>query len=404
MALPVLAFSQGLKPGDTFAPAQPFEVLNDTTPQLRFHRFKGVPLLLDFWFTSCTSCLAGIPKLDSIQKHYGGRLQVVLVTWEKKEKVSRLLTGYKRLRGISLPVVTDDTLLHRLFPHETVPHKVWIDAAGKVIAITGNSALTPGNLAAFVSGRHQGMTLKEEVPAHSGELPKGQLLGMEGAGAKGPVQYAFLGGCRPGLDAKPGNAFRDSARGGMHIRAINNTLAQLYKTAWMKDASFHEARVLVEGNAAECHSGAGDEPYCFEMISSDSAHTKAYDRMRRYLDAALGVRSELQKRCRPVLVLKRQGLQLRLATTGSTPDTYVKDGRRIVENVRFGAIVNNLLNMPGYLPRPVVDETGFSGRADLVLPATFTDLPSFNRALYPYGLCLEETWREMEVIVLQPLR
>lgn len=402
LALPALAFSQGLKPGDIFAPAQQFEALNDTAPQLTFNRFKGVPLLLDFWFTTCTACLAGIPKLDSIQKQYEGKLKVVLVTWEKKEKVARMLTGYKRLRGISLPVVVEDTLLHRLFPHESVPYKVWIDAGGKVLATTDNRALTPGNLAAFVAGKTQGLApgAAAQTP---GELPPGQLLITDNLSLKAPVEYMFLCGYRPGLAAKPGIAFRDSTGRGLHIRAVNNTLAQLYKTTWGKETSFHESRVVFDEQ--ECRTESeGQQRYCFEMISSDTVRARSYERMRRHLDAALGVRSSLQKRSTPVLVLKRQGAHLPITSSGNTPDIYEKNGRLIVENTRFAAVVSNLLNSPGYLPWPVVDETGYTGRADLELPLTFTDICSFNRALEPYGLYLETSTRELELIVLQPSR
>ena len=405
LALPALAFSQGLQPGDVFATAHRFEALNHTAPQLRFDRSFGKPLLLDFWFTSCVACLAGIPKLDSIQKVYGDRLQIVLVTLEKKEKVAAMLKGYKRLRGVTLPVIVEDTLLHRLFPHESVPHKVWIGADGRVRAITGNGALTPGNLAAFVGGKNLALPPQEEAANPTYELSPAQLLITDSGSETGPVAYTFLGGHRPRLATKPGLAFRDSARGGLHIRAVNNTLAQLYKTAWSRNTSFHESRVVFDGREeAYGPAGRGQQLYCFEQISPDTLRTKAYERMRYYLDAAFGVSSSLQKRSIAVYVLKQKDRQLHLSTAGSTPDTYVQEGRRIIENVRFPAIVNLLLNSPGYLPRPVVDETGFTGRADLELPFPFTGLPSFNRALETYGLCLEEATRELEVIVLQPLR
>ncbi|MBK8087718.1 MAG: redoxin domain-containing protein [Chitinophagaceae bacterium] len=47
--------------------------------------FRNKLLILDFWNTTCISCIKAFPKLDSIQKLFGNRVQIVLVNRESKD-------------------------------------------------------------------------------------------------------------------------------------------------------------------------------------------------------------------------------------------------------------------------------------------------------------------------------
>ncbi len=75
-------------------------------------------------------------SLTSIHcKKFGNRIQIVVVSAEDKERVKRFLQTNKIAAKTILPVITADTMLNALFPHTALPHEVWINDEGRIVAI-----------------------------------------------------------------------------------------------------------------------------------------------------------------------------------------------------------------------------------------------------------------------------
>src|SRR3569833_157804 len=128
--LAVSTRARDLKVGDKVANIQLGQLVNSNGMPLTLAGFNGKALILDFWAVWCSTCLAHFPLADSLQREFHSQLQVLLVdaanTGDKKERVLACL------KGLSLPSVTGDTTLIKLFPHFYIPHYVWIDNEGIV--------------------------------------------------------------------------------------------------------------------------------------------------------------------------------------------------------------------------------------------------------------------------------
>ncbi|MGJ1413724.1 TlpA family protein disulfide reductase [Sphingobacterium multivorum] len=108
------------------------------TALVELAQYKGKPLLLDFWSTSCGACIYYFSKLIDIQKYYKGALNVLLVnSFVKRDNyatINRMADDV--LRTHNLPSVYQDDYLIKLFPHDPIPHYVWISDEGRISAIT----------------------------------------------------------------------------------------------------------------------------------------------------------------------------------------------------------------------------------------------------------------------------
>lgn len=102
-------------------------------------KYKGKLLILDFWATWCGSCVSKLPMIDSLQNE-NEQLKIVLVNSTKvKEKPNAIQSFFaSHPIGGKLPMGTIicDTLLTQMFPFKVLPHLIWIDAGGMVVAIT----------------------------------------------------------------------------------------------------------------------------------------------------------------------------------------------------------------------------------------------------------------------------
>lgn len=97
--------------------------------------YKRDLIVLDFMTSTCTNCLASIPKIKKLQESYSGHLKIIPVAYESEQIMTEALKRSGNFDNLSLDFVVNDTVFNRLFPHRTVPHLVWL-YKGKVAAVT----------------------------------------------------------------------------------------------------------------------------------------------------------------------------------------------------------------------------------------------------------------------------
>jgi len=138
--------------------------IGDQLPEITFHHmigyedsivkisdFKGKILILDYWATWCHSCIDSFSHSDSLQTHFGNAIKIMLVDSKDTRDNEHNIQGFYERRSKSnpdfkLPSICLDTVLNRLFPHWSIPHCVWINKKGTVIAITGSEEVTAVNI------------------------------------------------------------------------------------------------------------------------------------------------------------------------------------------------------------------------------------------------------------------
>lgn len=97
-------------------------------------KYRGKPLILDFWATWCTSCMANFPKLDHFREVYGNNMSFLLVN--SYDTDTSKVAGVFEEGNVKIPSIVLDGFLKQLFPHQAVPIYVWIDDFGRLGAIS----------------------------------------------------------------------------------------------------------------------------------------------------------------------------------------------------------------------------------------------------------------------------
>lgn len=152
-----LEHQKGLQVGDRVPDIQ-FQMYNYSKSTIKLSDFRGKLVILDFWATWCGTCIAAFPKMDSIQASFKGKVQVLLVnsvqsTLDSQKKISDFFKKRKEKgKVIKLGSTIEDSAALKLFPHNAIPHYVWISPDGIVLGITGSDEISYENIKKILDG------------------------------------------------------------------------------------------------------------------------------------------------------------------------------------------------------------------------------------------------------------
>nr|WP_121269904.1 thioredoxin domain-containing protein [Pedobacter schmidteae] len=103
-------------------------------------KLKGKLIILDFWSTTCGTCINGFPRMSELQKEFGDSLQIYLVnTIENDDKISKWIKNLnsksyvRKVIPQNLKIITSKKLA-TLFPLvNEIGYSVWIGKDGKFL-------------------------------------------------------------------------------------------------------------------------------------------------------------------------------------------------------------------------------------------------------------------------------
>ncbi len=105
-----------------------WKIRNINGEEIKFEKFKGKPIFLNFWATWCRPCLIELPTIKNLMDSLHNNVNFVLVTNEDKKYVEIL---FKR-KGYSLPVYFAKEE-PQCFSHSAIPSTFIIDKSGNIV-------------------------------------------------------------------------------------------------------------------------------------------------------------------------------------------------------------------------------------------------------------------------------
>jgi len=409
-------YSQRLDIGDKVPAVTIGNVINNASSDIRLSDYHGQLVILDFWATWCSPCIAMFPKTDSLQKVFGGKVRFLPVTYQSEKDVRRLLSRIPALNGLNLPIVVGDTTLNRLFPHKELPHYVWIDQNGVVLAITGSEEITPVKIESILSG--SGLTLEEKkdvILPYNRERP---LLLNDLGFTKDDLHYGMsLTGYKEGLSMRsdrlryPDGSFR-------RITVTNSTIRKLLAIAHTnKEHYFHYNRVLLEVDDPSklvmpdpditsrqvIREWMREHTYCYEIMVPRHLSDSISSIMRRDLTRLFPqYRASIEKRNVKCLVLVRTSDVDRIKTSGKPVDFSFDFMGASMTNCSISLLMSHLNGTRlQLLDTPVIDGTGYSGKIDIRLQGNLSDVKTLRKALHAYDLDLVTRFMDIDMLVIR---
>ncbi|HUX85244.1 MAG TPA: TlpA disulfide reductase family protein [Chitinophagaceae bacterium] len=392
--------SRPLKIGQDCPDVEMKPIINYGKDSARISDFRGKYLILDFWATWCSGCIAMLPREDSLQKEFKGKVEFLPVDYERAGAVQDFLKAYKKRKGIIVPSVAEDTILVKLFPHQLLPHFVWIDTGGKVMAITGSDQICADTVQAVLDGQRI-LVRKYDISIKVRDsLPF--LVNGNGGQCNDLIYHSVITGFMPGINAQMHFDPKDSIKG-LKIRCLNVSPLDLINWGFsagglefqkcttilnVQDSSDFTTGLTGEQNA----EWAQDHEFCFELIVPLYMEGQFFDilhsEIRNFIRARFHASVKVEKRMTRAWVLVRTSKVDKIASKGGEPASFFNEAE--------GAHIRNeyLMVLYEYLrviymqnsKYPLVDSADYLKKVDLNLDARLSDMGSVNKALVKYDL------------------
>ncbi|UZJ63235.1 redoxin domain-containing protein [Sphingobacterium sp. KU25419] len=222
-----------LKIGDQVPDILINNIVNNDKRSIRTADYKDKLLVLDFWERSCGTCIASMPKLDSLQGVFGDQIKLLSVTWESEEVITKFFKTNRYLNEHTPPVhrasAVGDRILRSYFRYESNPHVVWM-YKGKVVAITGYDYINQDNIQTLLDGKSVVWPLKND--SFDPMYPLMQLNGLSTEVMDSPYYgYSVLTGLSNsmGIGLSGIHFKQDSVRNISRLALFNYNLASVYQ-------------------------------------------------------------------------------------------------------------------------------------------------------------------------------
>lgn len=401
--------SNGLAIGDRVPEVVVKGVINYSTSELKLSDLKGRLVILDFWATWCSPCLAAFPKTDSLRKSFGDKLFILPVTYQSKADVEKVFARSKKLSALSIPMAVGDKTLHDLFPHRELPHYVWIDASGRVAAITGPQEVSYGNISKMLA---EGVSMRAKVDPMKDYSPATPFLIQDLGITRSHIRFQslltdYVDGVASRMDIE-----RDVNGQISRIAMVNAWSQWLFALAWSSDTlAFKRNRIALEvKDPKRLISHAIGEPFkdwlkgngfCYELSIPPHLGGQALEIMRKDLERLFPqYKASIEKRKMQCLALVRTSANDKIKSTRlafkATSDAF----GLTVEHAPMRVVVRELSRYLMHLDTPLVDASGYTSTVDISFEADLSSPEAIRHALKKYDLDLVAKEALVDVLVI----
>lgn len=397
-----------LKPGDELPDFVIPKIIHSSKRSLNIFEFKDRLLIIDFWATTCSGCVAALPKMEMLQKRFGEKIKILPVTYEPEYLVLSFWKQNKYIKNLTLPSVIEDKIFKTYFKYQVMPHEVWV-YKGKVIAITPSEYVDESNINRVLSGEHINWPVKNDFYVFDRSKPLFIPNTNQVDTSNTFMKYSAISDYKEGVSSElTGGAgvVRDAQKKTVRAYFVNGPIFNIYNFYWgtiirkndtlIRPASgtilpnqviwqvSDKSKYIYESKSGYSQDWIRKNGICFESLNADSGQTdeQIYKIAISDLNGLLGLKVRWEKRKEKVLVLVKTG-KVKQSLKG---ESYPISG------------IDYKLNQ--YAENPYVFSDCKTDTSHIKLDIkSWTDLTSIRNALNNYGYDLREEQREVHKLI-----
>ena len=125
------------------------DILNYTSTSSTLNKLKSNITIIDFFGTWCAPCIKALPELKTYQQKFKDDLQIILVSTESKDKLSKFIGSRQ---PFAFPMIVDaDNTFNNAFKPPSYPYTIVLDKNLNILLIANAADLTETILEKFIA-------------------------------------------------------------------------------------------------------------------------------------------------------------------------------------------------------------------------------------------------------------
>jgi thiol-disulfide isomerase/thioredoxin len=389
--------------------------------------FTGKYLIMDFWTTTCISCVESFPKISELQQEFKGKMDFLMVGMDRPgvkdyTKIETMYNKYRDRYHLDLSMVFDSAIFTQ-FDIPSVPHLIWILPDGTIKTITSSTDLKKENIDEFIN--NQPISLrdisKEEDKTENSFDYKKQLL-INGNG--GPDSVYLFRSILSKWDSTTNVSKVWRTGYNARFQVLGLPLKLLYYYAYFgtdvpmyainEDTLYTEVsnQLVLEtkdsGLFVTDRSSKNRFNCAIEIPGRKASRLIVMNQLQNLLQNYFGLYAKVVTRKMPCWkLMSLPGTRIKLRTKSKTKALYAlgdeyktfSPAQIEFENRPIHLLLTALYAFNPYEP-PFLNETGIDYSIDLNLEAIMTDLEDTRRELHKLGLDLVKSTTPLRTIVI----
>ncbi|MES2454439.1 MAG: TlpA disulfide reductase family protein [Bacteroidota bacterium] len=409
---------QKLNIGDTL-PKYPLKMMNYPEYTADLQDFKGKILILDFWESSCLSCLESWPKLIKLQDQFKDKIQILTINaHEDQKKIKEVISRQERIYNykMTLPVSFGDPKIKQLFPYFSLPHIVFIDEDQVVKYIAAGWDLNEITIQNMIDRKV--MNIGEKTDNYLNRYKQLYTLNNVGKNDQGQnvLVSTIITPYAPELDGVGTIESRSKKSTGYFG---NHSLKDLLRIVYgrgssllgavpnsrvvFKDLDSSKYVPIIDG-IRQTQNSYTIQVIAMKYLSPDQIKWKIYNELSSYFD----IKAYWGRQKKMCLVISRNKFPIHEYQEGSSTWRAYTIGTTLLKMNKIS--MQNLVDMMdlqcrqlGIVGFPVIDETnfkGFLGMIEFESPNKVIDYQVLSKELAKYGLHFSFEERDVDVLII----
>lgn len=373
-----------LKASDMFPDLVIRNIINAPVKEFDIHKQQNKFLILNFWGTWCSPCLPEMDSLAKLQVRNNKQVQVIGIS---DEPVGRL-QNYLQRKPSTLWLASDtNSYLYQQFAFDYVGQSAIIDLQHHIMALVRTDSINQRFIDKLVKGEPLSSS------AETGRKPGYVETDLFAIDSTLGFQVSWSS-YRPGVPGMS-KSYLHSAFEGRRRSYFNTCLSSIIRD--MYGVSYNQVVYEVPEKSI-CDYNNKQTLYCFDLLVRPEQKDSFNIIMRQLVNQLFPVKARLEKRSIPVYVLRKLPDASNWQESASTENTYSFSGRGFEgKGIIMKPFVDYVANE---LQLPVVDETGLTGKYDIITENTLRTRDDMLAALRKLGLTVEKTNREMDMVII----
>jgi uncharacterized protein (TIGR03435 family) len=373
-----------LKASDVFPDLVIRNIINAPVKEFDIHKQQNKFLILNFWGTWCSPCL---PEMDSLAKLQVSNSKNIQVIGISNEPVSRL-QKYLQRKPSTLWLASDtNSYLYRQFAFEYVGQSAIIDLQHHIMALVRTDSINQTFINKLVAGKpisSSAETGRKQQDIETDLFAIDSTLGFQ-------VSWSSYRPGVPGMSKSYLHSIFEGRRRSYFNTCLPAIVRDLYGVSY--------TQVIYEvPEKSVCDYNNKQMLYCFDLLVRPEQKDSFNIIARQLVNQLFPVKARLEKRSIPVYILRKLPDAASWQESVSKENTYSFSGRGFegkgIVMKPFVDYVSNELSLP------VVDETGLTGKYDIITENTLRTMEDMMAALKKLGLTVEKTNKEMDVVII----